>query len=134
MRQHDRQRHFLGRFIAGVPHHHALVACAKLPSRPLPISFLQRAIHPRCNVRALPVQQNIQRSPSGLVSRILQYTLYDARHTRDMSAADFSRNRDVSPCRQHLTGHMGRRVVCKVVVQHAVCYNVAQFVRVPFRH
>ena len=46
MRQHDRQRHFLGRFIAGVPHHHALVACAKLPSRPLPISFLQRAIHP----------------------------------------------------------------------------------------
>ena len=134
VRQHHRQRHFLRRFAAGVAHHHALVAGAKLHSLRLPGPCFQRAGHARRYIRALPVQKHLQRIAVLRISHPPQYVPDDLRYTRDMAAGGLARHQYMPFRCHHLAGHTRGHIEAQAFIQNAVRDNIAYLIRMPLRH
>ena len=60
--------------------------------------------------------------------------MHNGRDIRLKQAGDFSSHDNLPLGGQHLAGHTGKGVVGEAFVQHTVRDDVAQLIRVPFRH
>ena len=98
------------------------------------LSFFQRVIHPSCDIRALPVKQQINSKAAGRVADAMHHRLNNIGDPGYMAAGDLAGHHDMAAGRQNFAGHTGQRVMSETIIQHAVCDLVAQFVGMPFRH
>ena len=131
--QHHRQRQHFGGLVTGVAYHDTLVTGTQFAG-PDHLSFFQWVIHPSCDIRALPVKQQINGKSAGRVADAMHHRLNNAGDPGYMAAGDLAGHHDMAAGRQNFAGHTGQRVMGKTIIQHAVCDLVAQFVGMSFGH
>ena len=134
VRQHDGRRHQLGRFVAGVAEHHALVARALFV-----VGVDAAAVHPLRDVRRLALDGHqhaagLPVEPHGriLVADALDYVAYDGGKLDLGSGGDLAGYHNEAGLGEGLAGHSTGLVFADDGVEHAVRHLVAQLIGMAF--
>ena len=136
VRQHDGRRHQLGRLVAGVAEHHALIARALLV-----VGVHAVAIHSLRDVRRLALDRDqhaagLPVEPHGrvLIADALDHVAHDGRKLDLGGGGDLAGHHDKAGLGQGLAGHPAGLVFGNDGIEHAVRHLVAQLVRMAFGH
>jgi hypothetical protein len=135
VREHDRHRHQLVRFVGGISEHHSLVACAQLIGLDA-VTGLERVVDPSCDVgrlfldgghgaARLPVEAEAAVVVPDLAHRAPDHFL----HVDVVARRDLSKDDDHARRGRHLDRAARVRIVLQDVIQDRVGDGVAQLVR-----
>ena len=128
LRRHHRHRQIFGRFVAGIAHHNALIACAE---GILVLSLSKFRLHGSGNIGALVVDVAVDLVRLRVIANVLQNIPHNVEHVRLNLGRDFARHDNVTVGCHDLTGHAAGGIMLQTGVQHAVGNEVAQLVGMP---
>ena len=142
VREHERQRHQLGRLVAGEAEHHPLVARADAVERiATGLARLQGGVDALCDVGGLLVERNRDGAGVGVeavlgtrVADLADDAAHDLRHVERRSRGDLPGDQDEAGREQRLARHPTERILAQHRIQNRIRDLVGDLVGVAFGH